>query len=80
VQALDEFALIGGVLGRETKNARDAEPLELAEMVAKAARLRRAAARSGNLVPALRQWLPGHAGARVDIDDRATGKLRQIDV
>src|SRR5262249_59492722 len=64
VQALDGFTLIGAILCREAKNAGDAEALELAEMVAKAARLRRAAARSGNLVPAPPPRPPRPAGAR----------------
>src|SRR5262249_13288243 len=57
MQTLDRFALIGGVLRREAENTGDAELLEFGEMVAKAARLRRAAARPRDLIPALRQRL-----------------------
>src|SRR5262245_28515504 len=51
VQTLDRFALICGVLRREAENMADAEPLEFAEMIAEAARLRGAPARPGDLVP-----------------------------
>src|SRR5215475_1522399 len=79
MQTLDRFALIGAVLRRQAENTGDAELLEFAEMVAKAARLWRAAARPGDLIPALRQRLPRHAGAGVDVDHRAAGELRKID-
>src|SRR5262249_27668793 len=54
MQTLDRLALIGGVLGREAEKSGDAELIELGEMVAEAAGLRRAAARSGDLIPAVR--------------------------
>ena len=79
VQPLDRLALIVGVLRRQPEQLRDAEPLQLGEMVAEAAGLRRAAARAGDGVPAVRQRLPGPAGARIDIDDRAAREPRQID-
>ncbi len=80
MQTLDRLALIGGVLGREAEKPGDAELLELGEMVAEAAGLRRAAARPRDLIPAVRQRLPGNAGARVDVDHRAAGKFRKIDL
>src|SRR5262249_55496677 len=80
MQTLDRLALIGGVLGREAEKPGDAELLELGEMVAEAAGLRRAAARSGDLIPAVRQRLPGNASAGVDVDHRAAGKVRKIDL
>src|SRR5262245_55753839 len=49
-------------------------------MVAEAARLRRAAARSGDLVPALRKRLPRYPSPRIDVDDRAAGKLGEVDL
>src|SRR5262249_31248344 len=80
MQTLDRFALIGGVLRGEAKNTGDAELLEFGEMVAKAARLRRTAARPRDLIPALRHRLPRHAGAGVDVDHATAGELRQIDL
>ena len=49
-------------------------------MVAETARLRRAAARSGDLVPSLRKRLPRYPGARIDVDDRAARKLGEVDL
>jgi hypothetical protein len=51
VQALGGLALIVGVLRREPEQVGNAEPIELGEMVAKAAGLGGAAARAGNIVP-----------------------------
>ena len=79
VQPLDRLALIAGVLRRQAEELRHAEPLELGEMVAERARLRRAAARARDLVPAVGRRLPGHAGARIDVDHRAAAQLGQID-
>ena len=58
----------------------DAQLLELGKMVAEAAGLRRAAARTGDVVPSRRRVDPGHAGARINIKDGAAEKPRQIDV
>ena len=68
MQPLDRLALIVGRLRRQSEQLRHAEPLQLGEMVAKAAGLRRAAARARDAVPAGRQRLPGPAGARIDVD------------
>jgi hypothetical protein len=59
MQPLDRFALVGGVLRRQTVKLGDAEPLELGEMVAERARLRRAAARAGNLIQPSGSGCPG---------------------
>ena len=47
MQPLRRLALIAGVLRRKAKNVGDAERFEFGKMIAKAARLRRAAARAG---------------------------------
>ena len=59
MQPLDRLALIVGVLRRQAEQMRDAEPLQLGEVIAEGAGLRRAAARAGDRVPARRQRLPG---------------------
>ena len=79
VEALDCLALIGGILRRKAVKTADAEQLELGEMIAERARLRRAAARAGNGIPAVGRGLSGHACARIDVDHRAAGELRQVD-
>ena len=48
-------------------------------MIAETARLRRAAARAGNGVPAGRQLPARPPGARIDVDDGAAFELRKID-
>ena len=68
MQPLGRFALIAGILRRKAIDLGDAERLQLGEMIAKAAGLRRAAARAGNIVPARRGIDAGHAGARIDVD------------
>ena len=67
MQPLGGLALIIGVLGRQAEQVRHAQRFELGEMVAKAAGLRRAAARAGDVVPARRQIDARHAGARIDV-------------
>src|SRR5262249_3664617 len=57
---------------------RDAEALELGEMVAERTGLRRAAAGARDVVPTVRRRLPGYAGARIDIDDGAAREPGQI--
>src|SRR6516225_5603967 len=79
MEASNRLALIRRVLVRQPVEAVHAETLELGKMVAERARLRRASARTRNGIPALRRGLPGHAGARIDVDDGAAGKFRQID-
>jgi hypothetical protein len=59
MQPLGRLALIVGRLGREAEELRDARALQVGEVIAKAAGLRRAAARAGNAVPAGRRRLPG---------------------
>ena len=54
MEPLGGLALIIGVLGRQAENLGDAQLLEFGEMIAEAARLRRAAARAGDVVPARR--------------------------
>ena len=80
MQPLDCFALVVAILRREAVELLHAEPFELGEMVAERARLRRAAARSRDRIPAIGRRLPGHAGARIDVDDGAARELRQIDL
>jgi hypothetical protein len=58
---------------------RDAERFEFGKMVAEAARLRRAAARAGNVVPARRQIDAGNAGPRIDVEDSAATQDRHIE-
>ena len=79
VQPLDRLALVAGVLGRKPVEPRDIERLQLGKMIAERARLRRAAARPRDGVPPVGRRLPGLAGARIDVDDRAAAELRQID-
>src|SRR4029077_7044265 len=52
MEPLDRFTPVGGILGREAIEIGNREPLELGEMVAERARLRRAAASAWNLIPA----------------------------
>jgi hypothetical protein len=65
MQSLGRLALIGRILRRETIKPRDAEPLELGEVVAKGARLRGAAARARDLIQPSGGACPA-AGARID--------------
>ena len=78
MQAIGGLLLVVGVLRRQAENLGDAERLELGEMIAKAARLRRAAARAGDLIPARRRIDARHAGARIDVNHRAALELRQV--
>ena len=48
MQALDQFALISRVLGREAEEVIDLEGLQVGEVVAEGAGLRRAASRTGS--------------------------------
>src|SRR5215472_901889 len=77
MQPLRRLALIGGVLARQAIDLGDAERFELGKMIAKPARLRRAAARAGNVVPAGRRVDTGNAGARVDVKDGDALQLGQ---
>src|SRR5689334_2777664 len=79
MQPRHSFLLIGGVLRRQPVKLRDAKARELGEMIAEAARLRRAAARTRDLIPAGRRIDARNAGARVDVDHGAAFELRQID-
>src|SRR6185503_1883957 len=78
VQPLRRLALIGAVLRRQPEQRVGPKPLELGEMIADAARLRRAAARARDRIPAGRQRLPGPSRARIDIDYGPARKLRQV--
>src|SRR5438876_4711402 len=80
VQTLGRLALIGGALSRQAEDLTNTKPFELVEMVTEAARLRRAAARAGDRVPALRRWLPRYPGAGIDVDHGAAGELREINL
>src|SRR5262249_21629275 len=79
MQARCRLALVGGVLGRQAVELRHAELLELAKMIAERARLRRAAARAWNLVPAIGWIDTRHARSRVHVNNGAPFKLRQVD-
>src|ERR1700728_3258556 len=79
MQPLGGFALIIRILGREAENVDNAERFELGEMVAETARLRRAAAGAGNIVPPWRKVDSGNAGARIDIQNGAAAELRHIE-
>ena len=52
MQAFGRLRLIGGVLGREAEDVARARGLQIREMIAEGAGLRRAATRAGNVVPA----------------------------
>jgi hypothetical protein len=67
-----ELLLLGERLRRDAGDA-SRERRELGSMVAKAARLRRAAARARQLVPARRNRLVGWAGLRVEVEDKPIG-------
>ena len=56
VQPLGGLALIVGILRRQAEDVSNAERLQFGKMVAKTARLRRAAARARNFVPSRRQY------------------------
>ena len=79
LQALHRFALVSGVLGGQAVKLRDAERLEVGEVIAERTRLRRATARAGDAVPAGRQVLARPSGARIEVNDGASGQLGQID-
>ena len=79
MQPLDRFALIRRLLCREAIELRDAEPFQVREVIPETAGLRRAAARTGDCVPARRQRLAGPPRARIDVDDGPAGQPRQID-
>ena len=59
MQAFGRLRLVGGVLGREAEDVADVRGLEIREVIAEGARLRRAAARAGNVVPAGGSAAPG---------------------
>ena len=76
---LRELDLLLDRLARQPGDAR-AQGGELGRMVAEGARLRRAAARAREGVPALRERLAGHARVRVDVDDGPLGReLGEVD-
>src|ERR1044071_3132584 len=78
MQPFYRFALVVALLRAETEDIR-AERLQFLEVIAKAARLRRAAARAGNRVPSRRQLDVRAAGPRITVDDDAAGKRREVD-
>ena len=74
VVALRELELILERLRRETGDAR-AERRELLRMIAKGTRLRRAAPRAGNRVPAGERRLAGLPAPRVDVENLERGDV-----
>ena len=65
--------LVGGVLSGDAVDPERARGAQLGEVIAKAARLRRAATRPGDLVPAVGQRDARAAGHRVHVEHRAAG-------
>jgi hypothetical protein len=77
VKPLRRLALILRRLCRETEDSR-AERLQFFEMISERARLRRASARAGNLIPTLRRLDIGPAGARITVDHGSAAKSCQV--
>jgi hypothetical protein len=69
MQALDHFALISRVLGREAEEVIDPEGLQVGEVVAEGAGLRRAASRTGDHIPFWRDGHAGFTGSGIGVDD-----------
>src|SRR5262245_66139590 len=80
MQPLDRLALVAAVLCREAVELCHAERFELGKMITERARLRGAAARPRDRVPAIGRRLPWHAGTRIDVDDGAALELRQVNL
>ena len=69
VEAFDGFLLVRSVLRAQPEYGVNAEIAHFEVVIAKAARLGRAASRAGDVVPASGRRLIGAAGARIAIDD-----------
>ena len=76
VQPLDHLLLIFGGLRTEAEHL-GAELLQVLVVIAKGARLRRAAAGAGNRVPSGQEGLARHSRARVAVDDDARRRHRR---
>ena len=78
VEPLGELALVVGVLGREPEHGARAGREQVGVVVAKGARLGRAAAGAGDQVPVVgQQRLARAPGPRVGVDDRAARRARR---
>lgn len=79
MQSRNRLLLVFGGLRAESK-CLDAELAELGHQIAETAALRRAASRTGNHVPPVRERLSGNAGSRIAIDHSAgRDECREID-
>src|SRR5947209_7096695 len=79
VQALHRLPLVLRALRAQSVYRTYSELPQVGVMIAKGARLRRAAARSGDGIPSGREFLIRSAGARVAVNDRAAWKPGNVD-
>src|SRR6266850_8395295 len=80
MQPLRRLALVIAVLGGNAEEMSDAKLPQHGEMIPERTGLRRATASAGDRIPALRQRLPGDAGARIEVDHRPALEPGQIDL
>ncbi|EXI67558.1 MAG: hypothetical protein AW08_01819 [Candidatus Accumulibacter adjunctus] len=78
MQPVARLALVVAVLRAEPEDA-GVQRLQLGEVIAEAARLRRAAARTGDRIPAVRQRDARPTGHRIDVEHPAPGHLGQVE-